>query len=223
MDIVCDSSSLISFVQTCNRPIFYRLAEELNGKFIIPTEVYEEIFLTPLKIRWLEASALRLRQMVEDGIVEKRETKKEKTDEVIDIANHIFYAGGKPLKLIHKGEAGCLGLLEEMDTKVLLVDEKTTRLLIEKPKKMYSLLKKEHKEHISINKKMLEEFSKRTREMFIIRSVELLALAFEKGMLKRYGKYEDEAFKANIYALRKNGCSISLKEISKYEKIRGWW
>jgi hypothetical protein len=56
--------------------------------------------------------------------------------------------------------------------------------------------------------------------MKILRSTEILALAYEKGFFSQYKGMEEEAFHAAEYAARNAGCSISAKELSEYERLK---
>ena len=219
--IVCDSSSLISLSETCNIEALNFLAGK-GTRFLIPPAVRNEIISTPLKIRKYQFSALRLRKVLDQKVLQiqgNRETQA-KANRFLAITNSLFSVEGKPLKLVHEGEAECVGLLQQGMADALLMDEKTTRLLLEDPEKLLERMKSEYEEKIRVNQKNLQELEKMARNTTIIRSAEVLAVAAEKGFFKDFGRGEQEALHAGIYALKEAGCSLSSNEIKDYETVK---
>ncbi len=219
--IVCDSSSLISLADTCNAEALMFLKERTGAEFVIPPVVKEEIIGAPIKVKALEYSALRIRKLVEDGVllVESAPGLQAKTSEILDSANSIYLVGGKPLRVLHEGEAEALALASPAAASALLVDEKTTRLVLEDPVKLKKVIEGEYAEKLVLDMPAYQKFRSLVPPMPIMRSAELLALAAKRGYFKQYGEYEEEAFHASIYSLRMAGCSLAQEELKEYEEI----
>jgi hypothetical protein len=161
--------------------------------------------------------ALRLRKAERDGIIEVvganlgREMQRVK-----EIANNLFFLRGKPILLIHDGEAEMLALARELGLKNVLIDERTTRLLVEAPFSLKEHLEEEFHKKIGIDEKNLHAFSSLTREMVLFRSSELLITAYEKGYFRKFEGIEKETLEAALYALKFNGCSIAFEEVKGF-------
>ncbi|MFA6048726.1 MAG: hypothetical protein WC792_02145 [Candidatus Micrarchaeia archaeon] len=218
--IVCDSSPLISFSDTCNIDAL-RFLKSRGARFVAPPGVRAEIVSNPMHIRKYQFSAVRLKKILDDKVLEIASVPglAEKTSRVLETANAIFEAKGKPLKVVHLGEAECIALFEAVGAKALLIDEKTTRLLIENPYKLAELMQGEYGSKIGVNEGRLSEFRKMTRNLFVLRSAEALAVAAKRGFFRDYGDSQQEAFHSALYALREAGCSITTGELDEYEKM----
>jgi hypothetical protein len=153
--IIFDSGALISF--SMNGLIYQirKLKEIFKGKFL-----KREIIDKPLTIKRFELEAMKLRQLLDEKILEMPEAVginsnnlSKLTDEVLTNANKLFSGSKGPIKIIDSGEASCIALSNLLNQKkvqnIIAVDERTTRLLIEKPENLKNLLQK--RMHINVN------------------------------------------------------------------------
>jgi len=222
--IIFDASTLISFSMNGLLPELKELRKIFNGKFLITPEVKAEIIDNPIKIQRFELEALKLQQLVDDKILElpncleinSQEISK-KTQEVMGIANKMFTKGKKNISIIHSGETSCLALSKILTEKkiknVLAIDERTMRMLIEKPENLKSLLQKKLHTNVELNEKNFKPF----KGFKIIRSTELIYIAFKKNLLRLKGK---NVLDAVLYAMKFKGCAISTEEIQEIKRIK---
>ena len=93
------------------------------------------------------------------------------------------------------------------------------------------MLEKKLHTKIIINKENLNYFKKETRNIKIIRSSELMIIAYELGLFKDYedikklieNNFKKELLNGILWGLRLKGCAIStdeINEIIKIEKVR---
>ena len=218
--VICDTSSLISLMDTCTSGVLRFLREKADARFLVPPGVYEEMVSRPLGIKRYGYSAVRLRKLVEDEIVELLPGKDlaQRTQEFVGLANNSFFVDGRPLRILHEGEAECLAALKGSRHPILAVDEKTTRLLLEDPKRMRELMQGEYQRKIVVNKTSMDRFQQLAGDVLVVRSTELVALAAKRGFFQEYGSEALEAYHASLYALRYAGCSISSDELLQYER-----
>ena len=220
--IVCDSSSLISLSDTCNIDVLRFLCGH-GGEFAIPPAVEEEIVKHPAQLKQYAFSAVRLRKLVDDGIVRTDAPQRLASEKqaVENAANGAIRVDGKPLRLIHAGEAECLALLRisQAPQKTLLVDEKTTRLLIESPKTLVERLRREYKANVEIDDAAMRAFQTGLESVSVVRSTELLAVAASLGFFADYGSAAQDAVHTALGALQLAGCSVSSNELRDYAKI----
>jgi predicted nucleic acid-binding protein len=217
--VLCDASSLISLTSSCLEHTLYFFHDSFGVKFFIPQSVEEEVVKRPLSLRSKIHcfSALRIKDMINDGIVEVvSESMAQETKRLMELGNKIFYARGKPVNIIHEGETEMLALAGKLQIESLLMDERTTRILVEDPGAMKDHLQKEFDATIMVNRNALSQFLSSIGSMEVIRSTELLYLAYEKGFLDSFQGIAAEAAEAALYKLKYSGCAISFHELEEY-------
>jgi len=218
--IFCDSSSLIAIGEACMLDIiefFYK--KDIN--FFITDMIENEIVKRPLSLemKGYQLSALRLKRLIENGILTVIKTNAEETKEFLNIVNNIFFTDGKPLRLIDEGEANIILKAEELGIDYLLIDERTTRLMIEAPFKISEHLENELNKNVKINERNLKEALRLLSKFHVIRSSELISVAYIEGY---FSKYKDNArafFEATLYRLKYNGCAISFEDINELLEV----
>ncbi len=222
--IIFDASTLISFAMNGLFEEFKNLKKIFKGKFIITKDVKREIIDKPITIKRFKLEALKLKQLVDEKILEMPDslgvTDKEisdKCNEILSIANNTFSGRGENIKIVSVGEISCLGLSKILNEKgvrnVVAVDERTTRMLGEKPESLEKLLRK--KLHTKIISK--KENFKFFRGFNFVRSSELIYIAYKKKLIElKNGMVLD----ALLWALKYKGCAISGDEIEEIKKLK---
>lgn len=221
--LIFDAGPIINFAMNGLLPELKKLKEYFNGKFLITEEVKYEIIDRPIKIKRFELEALKIQELINDGTLEFPESvgiKKEKiskeTNQLLDIANNTFFEKHKPIHLIDSGETASLILSKKLTEKnipnLLVIDERTTRMLAEKPENLKKLLQKKLHTRVEYRKSNLEHF----RGFKIVRSTELMYIAYKKNLLKIKNK---QILDAILYALKFKGCAISTEEIRRIKKL----
>ena len=221
--IIFDSGPLISFSMNGITDIVKKLKGVFHGKFLITTEVKKEVIDTPLQIKKFELEALKIKTLLDEGVLELpgffgvKDFEIEKEDnEMLRIANSTFNSKGKDINILDHGEASCLALSKILTNKgiknVIAVDERTTRLLVERPEDLKSIFEERMNAKISIKTQNLKFF----KDFRIIRSAELAYVAYKKNLLDiKNGLILD----ALLYALKFKGAAISGDEIEQIKRI----
>ena len=222
--IIFDASTLISLSMNGLFDELKDLKNIFGGKFLITKDVKREIIDKPLTIKRFELEALRLKDLLDRGILEmpsslnidEKEIYKE-VERIKNIANNTFKAKNSNLYLIDSREASCLVLSKILSDKkvknIVAVDERTIRMLCEKPDNLKKLLEK--KLHTSIS--AVESNFKYFSGFKFIRSSELLYISYKKGLVKLKGPIILDAL---LYAVKFKGCAISDEEIKEIERIK---
>lgn len=221
-EFICDSSSIISLTDACLAHAFYFLKEKTGSSFLVPKSVVQECVEKPLRIpnKDYRFSALKIKDMLKDGVLEMvDEDVSGKAGELDRAANSVFFARGRPLRLMHLGETEMIALARELDARNLLMDERTARLMIEAPLILKAHLEKELHVNIMVNRGSLEKMQALAGGLEVLRSTEALIVAYEMGFLKHFDDIEKEVAEAALYRLKSAGCAISFREIEEY--IRG--
>ena len=222
--IIFDSGTLISLSMSGLLDSVRDLKKIFNGHFLITKDVKEEIIDKPLTIKKFELEALRIKQLLDDGILESSEVMKINKEEIdaeknkiMNLANSTFYARGKEIHIIDFGEASCLALSKILSEKkienVIAVDERITRLLGERPENIKKIMNNKLHMNITSSKENYKFF----QEFKFIRSTELIYVAYKKGLIdiKDGGMVLD----ALLYALMLKGCSISSDEFDEIKRM----
>ncbi|MDD5022804.1 MAG: hypothetical protein PHU63_01415 [Candidatus ainarchaeum sp.] len=220
-DLLCDASSLISLTRNCFSSVLPYLHTNFRINFFISEHVEKEIITHPLNIKTKQyaLSAMRLKDLMNKKYLTRIDADiHEKSERILKIANNIFFAKGQPLNIIHLGEVELIALSEHLNLDTLLIDERTTRMLIESPFLYKKHLEKEFKVNIMVNKQNFSLFQNMTQNIKIIRSSELLILAYENGMLDNLKNLKNDMLSAALYGLKYSGCSIKFSEIEKFIK-----
>lgn len=202
---------------------FRTLKKAFGGKFLITKDIKWEIVEKPIKIKRFELEALKLNELILEGVLEMPSSvgideKKVSnlTAEIRNMANNTFFGYGKPMEIIASGESSCMALSKLLDEKgiknLVSVDERTTRMLGEKPENLIALFQK--KMHTKITSK--KENFKGFKGFKFIRSTELIYVAYKKGIVKLRNH---DVLDALLYAMKFNGCSISDEEISEIKRL----
>ena len=87
---------------------------------------------------------------------------------------------------------------------------------------MHQLLERKLHKRIDFDRRRAKEFQKRFTGISVLRSCELMAVAYEKGLLadnfsERFGK--EEQIDALMWGLRLRGCAVSTDEIDMFKKL----
>lgn len=222
--LIFDASSLISMALNGLFAEIRGLKKAFGGKFIVTKEVYSEMVERPIKINRFKLEAIRLKQLVDEGVLEfpvaigvKDAQISLAAHDILDIANASFVGDRKEIHLIDLGEASCLALSRILDEKkqpnLLVIDERTTRIMCEKPANLVKLLRRKLHTRVRPNKKNFDKFG----GCRIIRSAELVYIAYKKGLVNLK---DPQTLSALLWAVKFKGCSISGEEIKEIENLK---
>ena len=217
--IIFDAGTLISFSMAGLVPELRGLKKIFKGKFIISQKVKDEAIDMPLKIKRFELEALKIKALLDNGILELPSVLglddkliRTKGNEILDKANRIFHGDERDIPLIDLGECTALAISEMLNEKkinnIIAIDERTTRSISETPGELKKYLEKRLHTPLIVNQDNLDFF----KQFKFIRSTELIYVAYKKGILKLNGA---ESLSAVLYALKYKGCAISGKEIKE--------
>ncbi|PNX46130.1 MAG: hypothetical protein BV456_12670 [Thermoplasmata archaeon M8B2D] len=221
--IIFDSGTLISFSMNGVTDLIRKLKGIFKGKFLITQDIKREVIDTPLKIKRFELEALKIKALLDEGIIEMPSSIgmndseiSSKAQEIMNTANKMFASSNRDVHLLDVGECSCLALSKMLTEKgiqnVLAVDERTTRMLSENHEGLRNFLQKKLHTKIKIN----EESVKLFQGFRFLRSTELAYVAYKKGLVPlKNGNVLD----ALLYAMKFKGAAISGEEIQQIERL----
>jgi len=222
--LVFDSGSIISLVLDNLGWILKPLRLKFNGDFYITNEVKKEIIDKPLTSKRFKFEAMYNKEFLDNGsLILAEEELTVETNRLLRLSNSIFKIGNEELKLFQRAEVESLALVKTIRADALVVDERTLRMLIEEPYNLRDLLRKKLHRKVVIDSSNLKEFQKIIGDVSVIRSSELLVMAFELGLLDKYADGDKkELLDGVLWGVKLRGCSISSEEIERIIKLEGF-
>lgn len=222
--LIFDSSAVINFAMNGILDILENLKKVFPGKLIITPAVKREIIDRPRQIKKFELGALKIKNLLNISVLEMPDSLRisnqeieRKTREILFLANHTYASKGQWMQIIHEGEASCLALSllssRQGIKNLLVIDERTTRMLCEKPENLAKLFESKIHIRINYNPKNASLF----REIRIIRSAELIYIAYKKNLVSIK---DPDILDALLYGVKFKGCAISKEEIMEIKHLR---
>ena len=218
--IVFDAGPVISLTTNNLLWLLDYLKDEFNGDFYIPAAVRKELVEKPLLSKKFKFEALQVDFRVRKGVLTPVENPKIKilADELLNLANHIFKIKGNWIQLVHYAEMEVLASHIILNSSAVVVDERNTRLLVEDPNILRDILSRNMDGKVFVDKRNLAKFKNWTKNISLIRSVELVVVAFEKGLLDKYLMDKPDAKKtlleSLLWGVKIRGAAISRREIN---------
>ena len=235
--LVFDSGPIISLVTNNLLWVLEELKKRYDGEFYISPSVKKEIIDVPLRSKRFRLEALQLASFISRGIIKIYKPGNTTqlnffTKKLLNLANNMFICRGVNVRLVHLAEIEALALANLIKADALVVDERSTRVLVENPEILSQLLEKKLHSPIDINIKAKKEFLEEVKDTNIIRSVELMAVAYDFGILDKYALKEVKFIKSTnlrknllegvLWGLKLRGCAISSDEIYDIMKLKGF-
>ncbi len=222
--IIFDSGPMISLTLNSLLWIIEPLKEKFQGDFLIPPKVKEEIIDKPLTTKKYKLEAFQVLPYLNKGTLKviNHPELESKTKELLNLVDNTFQAKGKFMQLVHFADMQVVaaGLLTNADA--LVIDEYTTRLLIENPRRIIKRMEKKLHTKCTINEENLKKLQEQLKNLRVLRSVELITIAYELGILDRYLFEGEKRFvkkprktllEGALWGLKLNGCAVSENEI----------
>ena len=223
--LVFDTGTIIGLILNNSLWILESLKKKFGGEFYITPIVKYELVDRPIKGKKFKFEAIIIADYIKRGILKVYDSDlKVKTNRIMSFANKVFSSSDGFLKLFQEAEMEALALVKEINADALLIDERSTRVLVENPKNLVKLLTKKLHTKVWINNDNLKMFLKEVGKVSVLRSAELLVLAYEQGLMDKYiSSYEDEKelLEAILWGTKLRGCSISVDEINDIIKLEG--
>ncbi len=221
-----DAGPVITLVTSRLVWILPTLKKQFNGTFYITPAVKFELIDRPLTVKRFEFEALEVMKMIKEGILQVYDkVPKKRVMELQNLANSSFSIKGKTMDIIQSGELESLAGVLETGADAIVMDERTLRLFIENSAEMQNLLKTRFQSEVSADQAKMKAFVQAAKGVTIIRSIELVGVAYRMGLLKDYipeGKEGKETLVDSVlWATKFNGCAVTEHEIEELKDVLG--
>jgi len=200
------------------------------GQFLITPRVRAELIDRPLTTKKYKFEALQMIPYILDGSLKVYNAEKVKPilDEILTLGNHLLKARDRYLTLVHPAEMEVIATAVFLKAKAVVIDERTARELLEDPDELAHWMSRKLKCDVRIDQESLKRFRRLTKGIRVIRSAELVTVAYELGLLNRYVMAKEEKIipdlqnvllESVLWGVKLNGCSISRDEISQIRRM----
>lgn len=221
-NLVFDTSSIISITTNNLLWLIEAMKKRFDGEFYIVESVRREAIDVPMNGKKYKLEAIMVSDLVNRGILKMYHSKEgqEKAIELGELANTIFKAKGNFIRIVHSGEIESLAVACETQG-TLVIDERTTRLLVEDADLLAAIFRKKLHTNVYVDRKKLARFKDRVCNVNVIRSSEMVVVAYELGLFDGYirnnGFVESkkELLDALLWGVKLRGCSIGSNEIDE--------
>ncbi len=219
--LIFDAGPVISLATNNLLGILEQLKNKFNGKFFITDAVKRELVDKPFETKKFKFEAIQVEKIIENRVLEVIDNSfiGEKTEILLKTANEVFRAYNNYIKIVHYAEMSVISAALYLNADTIVIDEKTTRLLIENPKLILEILRKSLHTSIHLNENNLKELRNILKNIKTIRSVELVTIAYEQGLLDNYILKIPDAkrklLEGVLWGIKLNGCAVTSKEIDE--------
>jgi hypothetical protein len=221
--LILDAGALINFSMNGLLYLLPKLKKSFPGPFLITHQVKHEVIDRPIKIERFELGALRVKKLLDKGIIQlpeeagiTEEQIQKQTKFLMHEGNHLVKVQNKFVDIVSEGEMSCLALASLLKhhniDSLIAIDERTTRILAEKPENLKEVI--QHKMHQPA-RLATKDFST-FRDFKFARSSELVYVAHKKNLTNIQGP---KALEALIFATKFKGSSISWDEVNELKKL----
>lgn len=221
--LVFDTGPLITLVTNNLLWVLRDLKKYFKGEFLIPKDVKQELIDKPLRTKKFKFEAIFVMDYIKEGIIKISEKDVlARTNLLLNLANKIYRTKEKNIQIVGSGEISVLALASLLKAEACVIDERTTRVLIENPKRLLKILEKKLHMRVFMDSKMLRNFQKEVGKIKVIRSSELLLIAYELGLLDHYlqdGTDKKTLLDSILWGAKLRGCAISNQEIEEAKSL----
>ena len=221
--LIFDTGPIITLATNNLLWVLRPLKEKFKGEFYITKSVKKELIDKPLKSKKFKFEAISILEYIKDNTLKISNQKiYPKSEILLELANNIFKTKKEYLRIVSEGEMEALALTSILKANAFVIDERTTRMLIENPYALKKLLSNKLHTEIIIDKNNLKKFQKEINNINIIRSTELLTIAYELGLFNKYitnNITKKTLLDGLLWGSKLRGCSISSQEIETIMKL----
>lgn len=223
--IIFDTGPIISLATNNLLWLLEELKNRFKGEFYITEGVKSELIDRPLKMRRFKFEAIQVLSLIEKGVIKiiPSVDLKDLANELMDKSNHSFKMRGHWMRIIQYAEMEVLAAAIKMSASAVVFDERTARMMVEEHDALSDLFKHKFREMPELDEKTIGEFKELTKGVKVLRSIELVIVAYENRLLDKFLTHIPDPDVALVdsflWALKLRGAAISRREIEKLVKL----
>jgi len=222
--IIFDSGPLINLALNNLLWILPKLKEIFKGEFYITESVERESITRPMTSKKFKFESLQILKLKEDGVIKifKHPELVEKTKSLLELSNSLFMIHDNYIKNVQYAEVESLVATNLIEGSACVIDEFITRMLVENSLAVKKRMEKKLHATVNLDRNNLKKFQAKINKITIIRSIELVTIAYEKEFFKDYLLHIQNPKKVLLegllWTVKLNGCSVTEKEIETIQR-----
>jgi predicted nucleic acid-binding protein len=229
--VLFDTGPIITLTMNNMLWLLEQLKSRFGGEFYVTGGVRVELIDRPFESKKYKFEALQIMKYVSKDVIKEvgSDEIKAKAEYLFKLANSCFIASGQPVAIVHFGEIETLAAAILLKAEAVVIDERTTRYIIDNPGRIQQRMENKLHTKIEVNTDALQRLKAEVKGLKVIRSIELVAIAFEQGLLDLYITEKEQKLmpgikrdllEAALWSMKLDGCAIAeeeIKDIVKYE------
>lgn len=222
--LLFDAGPIISLTTNNLLWLAPKLKEKFGGEFGITQGVHGELVKKPLETKKFKFEAIQVQRMVEQKTFSLLDSPKIKAsaENLQTIANSIYRVRRQPLTIVQLGEMQTIAAALQFNASAIVCDERITRTLLEDPHALRDLYERRLHERVELDENALHRFQTIVKGIRIIRSVELVTIAYELGLLNDFlvnvPNIRRELLESILWGVKLHGAAVSEDEITQIVK-----
>lgn len=223
--IIFDTGPIISLATNNLLWLIEELKDRFKGEFYITEGVKRELIDRPLQMKRFKFEAIQVLSLIERGVIKILPSAElsELANEILDKCNHSFKMRGHWMRIVHYAEMEVLAAAVKVGASAVVFDERTARMMIEDHAALADLFKHKFRERPKLDERNIAEFLELIKGVKVLRSVELVMVAYEKGLLDKFitkiPNPDTALVDSLLWGLKLRGAAISRREIDKLVKL----
>ncbi len=222
--LVFDTGPIISLAMNNLLWILKPLKERFKGEFYITHGVKKECVEKPLTSKKFKYEAIQVMRLIREGIIKVYDTEALRTETLylLEFANTLFKAHGSYIRIVQYAEIESVMAAKHLNAEAVVIDEFTTRNLFDDILFVGERLSRKLHIEVEADKPNISRISERAQGIYVIRSLELVTIAYELGFFREYYPSVPHSKRtlldALLWAVKLSGCSVSEREIAELKK-----
>jgi hypothetical protein len=228
--ILFDTGPIITLTMNNMLWLLEQLKSRFKGEFYITNAVKTELIDRPFESKKFKFEAMQILKYVSKDVIKVvgSDEIKAKTEYLLNLANRCFIASDQPITIVHYGEMETLAAAIIFKAEAVVVDERTTRYIIDNPEKIQKRLESKLHTSVVVDNDALQRLKAEVKGLKVIRSIELVAISFEEGLMDLYITEKEKKLvpdlkknllESALWSMKLDGCSISEDEINDIVKF----
>ncbi len=217
--LIFDAGPVISLTTNNLLWLLNPLKQRFKGDFCITEAVKKELVDRPIQTKKFKFEAIQVQQQIESRIIKVMRQNEFFVggSKLQALANSLYRTNVGNVPIVQRGEMESLAATIFLGADAFVTDERITRMIIEAPDALREILEKRLHSKITINDEALNQFEEETRHVNVIRSVELVTVAYEQGLLDKFivslPNARNELLESVLWGVKLNGCAVGENEI----------
>ncbi|HLC32311.1 MAG TPA: hypothetical protein VJJ82_00630 [Candidatus Nanoarchaeia archaeon] len=222
--IVFDTGPIISLTTNNLLWTLEHIKTAFATNMALPVGVKHELVDKPLETRRFKFEAIQVQRLLERNVfaIVPEANIRGRALDLLQLANSLLSFKGKPIQIVQQGEMETLACAIEYRAFAVVIDERITRLLIENPFALKNLMERRLHLSLNIDMRVLKKLKQELSRLIVFRSIELVALAFEAGILDSLIVHiphaKRELLESVLWGVKLSGCAVSEDEINALVK-----